>query len=108
MKNQLLIAMMVVASLLFIATGANAQGCSGSYQWNPYLRPAGSDQQACIPGLAPAGSATQGDKGEMVPAGAATVGAAKMTGLMGAHEWAGQFNIGRDYCNYCSIFTGLP
>jgi len=70
MKNQLFAAMMVMAALLFMASGASAQGCSGSYQWDPYFRPAGSDQQACIPGLAPLGSATQESREEMLPAGA--------------------------------------
>jgi len=71
MKNQLFTAMVVMAFLLFMANGASAQGCSGSYQWNPYFRPAGSDQQACILGLAPVASATQESKEEMQPAGAA-------------------------------------
>jgi hypothetical protein len=105
MKNQLLIAMMVMASLLFIATGANAQGCSGSYQWDPYFRPAGSSDEACIPGLAPAGSAAQESKGEMVPAGAAAV-----TGEQDVRENAQHFGTGREYCGYCSIYErgGFP
>lgn len=70
MKNQLFTAMMVMVALLFMATGASGQGCSGSYQWDPYFRPAGSDQQACIPGLAPVSSATQANREEMLSAGA--------------------------------------
>ena len=105
MKNQLLIAMMVMASLLFIATGANAQGCSGSYQWNPYFRPAGSDQEACVSGLTTAAPATQEDKGEMVPAGAARV-----TGEQDVREDAQHFSTGRELCGYCSVFErgGFP
>ncbi len=104
MKNQLLIAMMVMASLLFIATGANAQGCSGLYQWDPYFRPAGSDE-ACITGLTSAGSATQEAKGEMVAAGAATV-----IGEQDVRENAQHFSTGRERCGYCSVFErgGFP
>ena len=69
MKTKLIVAMMAMGSLLFLATGAYAQGCSGSYQWDPYFRSAGTEEQACIPGLAPAGSAqTQGTE-ELTPAG---------------------------------------
>ena len=105
MKNQLLIAMMVMASLLFIATGAHAQGCLGSYQWNPYFRSAGSAEEACVQGLAPAGSAIQQDKGEMVPAGAARV-----TGEQDVRENAQHFSTGRELCGYCSIYErgGFP
>ena len=105
MKNQLFIAMMVMASLLFIATGVHAQGCSGSYDWNPYFRPAGSSEEACIQGLAPAGSATQEDKGEMVPAGAATV-----TGEQDVRESTQHLSTGRQHCGYCSVFErgGFP
>jgi len=105
MKNQLFIAMMVMASLLFIATGANAQGCSGSYQSNPYFRSAGSDQEACIQGLTPAGAATQEDKGEMLPAGAARV-----TGEQEIRENTKHFSTGRELCGYCSIYErgGFP
>ncbi len=69
MKTRLIVAMMAMSSLLFLATGAYAQGCSGSYEWDPYFRSAATEEQACIPGLAPAGSAqTQGTE-ELTPAG---------------------------------------
>ncbi len=109
MKNQVFIAMMVMASLLFIATGASARGPS----WlmlhpNQDFALTASVVQGETQEFVSAASATHEDKGEMVAAGATTVEAAKMSGVMAAREWAGQFNISRDYCNYCSIFTGLP
>ncbi len=69
MKTQLMIAVMAMAALLFLATGAYAQGCSGSYQWDPYFRSAGTEQQACIPGLVLAVPAQTQRNEELTPAG---------------------------------------
>ncbi len=69
MKTKLIVAMMAMGSLLFLATGAYAQGCSGSYEWDPYFRSAGTEQQACIPGLAPAVPAQKQGTEELTPAG---------------------------------------
>ena len=103
MKNQLFIAMMVMASLLFIATGASAQHCAGcTYERTPYLTSAGSDQQEGAQEFLPAAPATEEGKEEMVAAGA--------TGLKDAHENAAQFGTGRELCGYCSVFerAGFP
>jgi hypothetical protein len=106
MKNQLFIAMMLMVSLLFIATGASAQYCAGcTYERSPYLTAAGSGEQQGTQEFVPAVPATEEGREEMV-----AVGAAGMTGLRDAHENAAQFATGRELCGYCSVFerAGFP
>ena len=113
MKSQLLIALMAMASLLFIATGASAQYCSTflpSCQWQ---ESAGIKlQQENQMGLTasgeqfvPAVPATQEGNEQMSAAGAAG-----MTGIKDARENAAQFATGRELCGYCSRFdrAGFP
>lgn len=115
MKNQLFIAMMLMASLLFIATGASAQYClTCGYQGAAGIRAQQENQE-----LAPTGSGEREGAGEFLPAVPATqegndqmsaAGVEGMTGLKDAHENAAQFGTGRDLCGYCSTFerAGFP
>ncbi len=106
MKKQLYMAIMVMASLLFIAAGASAQYCAGcTYERSPYLQSAGSGEQGATEEFVPAIPATEEGKEELVAAGTAG-----MTGLKYAHENAAQFGTGRELCGYCSVFerAGFP
>ena len=115
MKNQLFITMMVMASLLFIATGASAQYCltcgdqgaAGVWaqQHNQELAATASAEQEGTQEFMPAAAATQAGGEEMVAAGAAERG-----WLQYAHDNAAQFATGRERCGYCSAFErpGFP
>jgi hypothetical protein len=115
MKNQLFIAMMVMASLLFIATGASAQYCltcgdqgaAGVWaqQHNQELAATASGAQEGTQEFVPAAPATQEGGEEMVAAGAAGMG-----WLQYAHDNAAQFTTSRERCGYCSLFerAGFP
>jgi hypothetical protein len=115
MKNKLFIAMMMMASLLFIATGASAQYCPTcgyqgaagitAHQSNEELTPAASGEQTRTQEFMPAVPATQEGSEQMVAAGAAGV-----TGEKDAHENSARFTNGRELCGYCSVFErgGFP
>jgi hypothetical protein len=115
MKNQLFIAMMVMASLLFIATGASAQYCltcgpegAAGVWWQEHhqeMAPAASGERQGTQEIVPAVPATREGSDKMTAAGAAG-----MTGLKDAHDNAAQFATGRELCGYCSLFErgGFP
>jgi hypothetical protein len=115
MKNQLFIAMMVMASLLFIAAGAGAQYCltcgpqgAAGVWWQQHhkeLAPTTSYKQERAQEFMPAVPGTREGREEM-----AAAGAAGMRGLNDARENAGQFTTGRALCGYCSLFerAGFP
>ena len=116
MKNLLFIAMMVLASLLFIATGASAQYCSTflpSCHWqeaagmraHQEARDTTSGEQQGTGEFMLAAPATQEGSEEMTAAGAG-----RITGQMGANENSAQFTKGREVCGYCSVFErgGFP
>ncbi len=107
MKNQLFIAMMLMASLLFIATGVSARGPSliSLQPEKQELTPAASGEREGAGEFILAVPATQEGIGEMMPAGAAG-----MTGLKDAHKNAAQFTKGHELCGYCSVFerAGFP
>ncbi len=115
MKNLLFIAMMALASLLFVATGANAQYCSSflpSCHWQQTLGMRAQEQSAATSGeqqgagefmlTAPA---TQESDGEMIPADARPI-----TWEMNFKKHTTQFTNGRELCGYCSAFErgGFP
>jgi hypothetical protein len=117
MKNQLFVAMMVMVSLLFVASGASAQYCSSflpschwqqSAGWKAFqakeLKSTPSGEQQAYGEFIPTVGATQ-EEGQMVAAGASRV-----TGEKDVHENAAQFTNGRGLCGYCSLFDrpGLP
>ena len=115
MKNQLFIAMTVMASLLFIASGASAQYCLTCGPQGA----AGIWAQEHNQEMAPTSSGGQEGRWEFVPAvpanqegekGMVAAGVAGMTGLKDAHENAAQFGKGRELCGYCSVFerAGFP
>jgi len=115
MKSLLFVAMMILGSLLFVATGASAQYCSSflpSCHWQESagmkaeqgteeLGAASSVEQEGTQEFEPAVPATEEGKEEMVATG---------TGLKDAHENAAQFSTGRELCGYCSMFerAGFP
>jgi hypothetical protein len=113
MKNLLFVAMMIVGSLLFVATGASAQYCSTFLPSCHWQEAAGiklqqENQEALTASgeqFVPAVPAMQEGEEAMVAAGAAG-----MTGLKDAHENAAQFATGRELCGYCSMFerAGFP
>ncbi len=115
MKNQLFIAMMMMASLLFIATGASAQYCltcgpegAAGVWWQEHhqeMAATASGERQGTQEFVPAIPATREGAEELV-----TAGATEMTGLKIAHEMAAQFGTGRERCGYCSIFerAGFP
>jgi hypothetical protein len=115
MKNKLFIAMMMMASLLFVATGASAQFCPEcsyqgavgitAHQGKQELTPAASGEQEGTQEFMPAVPATREGSAEMTAAGAAGI-----TGQMDTHENAAQFTKGREVCGYCSAFErgGFP
>ena len=105
MKNLLFIAMMVLASLLFIVSGANAQYCSSflpSCHWQETLGMR-ADQDAQE--LSTATSGEQQEAGEFmlaVPARQEGIGEMMATG-------SGR-TTGQAICGYCSVFErgGFP
>ncbi len=115
MKNQLFIAMMVVASLVLIATGASAQYCltcgpqgAAGVWWQQHqqeMAPTASGEGEGGGELLPAVPANREGTDEMTAAGTA-----RMTRLKDAHEKAAQFTTGREVCGYCSLFerAGFP
>ncbi len=115
MKNQLFIAMMVMASLLFIVSGANAQYCltcgpegAAGVWWQQHhqeMAATASGEREGTQEFVPAAPANRGGSDKMTAAGA--VG---MRGLNDPHENAGQFSTGRELCGYCSLFerAGFP
>jgi hypothetical protein len=115
MKNKLFLAIMVMASLLFIATGASAQYClecgyqgaAGirSQQENQEMAPATSGDQEGIQEFVPAVPTVQGGIEEMSPAGVGGI-----TGQKESHENSAQFAKDREVCGYCSMFErgGFP
>ena len=113
MKNLLFIAMMILASLLFIASGASAQYCSTflpSCHWQEAagvkeLKATTSGEQQKAEELIPAVGATEEGVEEMTAAGAG-----RITGQMDVNENSAQFTKGREVCGYCSVFErgGFP
>jgi hypothetical protein len=113
MKNLLFIATMMVASLLFIASGASAQYCSTflpSCHWQEAagvkeLKATTSGEQQEAEELIPAVGVTEEGVEEMTAAGAG-----QTTGRMDINENSARFTKGREVCGYCSVFErgGFP
>ncbi len=119
MKNLLLTMMMVLASLLFIATGASAQYCSTflpschwqeaqgmrAHQEAKELRATTSGDQQGAGEFMLAVPATKEGSEEMTAAGTG-----RITGQMDVNENSAQFTKGREICGYCSVFErgGFP
>ena len=112
MKSLLFTAMMILGSLLFIVSGANAQYCSTflpSCHWQEAagvkeLEATTSGEQQEAEELIPAAAATQEGSEEMTAAGAGRV-----TGQMDVNENSA-LTKGRDRCGYCAVFErgGFP
>jgi hypothetical protein len=109
MKSLLFTAMMILGSLLFIVSGANAQYCSTflpSCHWQDAKEPGAttSGEQQATGEFIPAAAATQEGSEEMTAAGAGRV-----TGQMDVNENSA-LTKGRDLCGYCAVFErgGFP
>jgi hypothetical protein len=114
MKNQLFVAMMLMASLLFITTGASAQYCSEcTYKGAAAMTAQQSNQELTRPAF---GEHFRGQ--EFMPAAATQEGNAEMTAA-GAKEITGEQDVrwnsdhyseGHKLCGYCDLFNrpGLP
>jgi len=104
MKNLLFITMMIVGSLLFVATGASAQYCSSflpSCHWQEAAEMRAHQEAG---ELEPAVAATQEGSAEMTAAGTEQI-----TGQMDVKENS-PLTKGREVCGYCSVFErgGFP
>jgi hypothetical protein len=117
MKNSLYMAIMILASLLFVASGASAQYCSTFLPSCHWQQSAGWKAfQAKELKATPAGE--QQAYGEFVPTVGAiqqeeqmtAAGAGRVTGEKDVRENAVQFTNGRGLCGYCNVFerAGFP